>query len=155
MPEAINLIGKEFSLALFKNSRRIEAHIKDIEKIREPSDKYKAIEDKIGEKWKEHADRTPEGEPKTEVSKLPNGDTIERYVCTIPDNKKKITLFVTETRKENEKLFESQEKKINEYISAMNDECSIEFEKISEDQVPDGITPQLISAFQFMIDINP
>ena len=153
VPEAQSLIGRKFSSALYKNVRLMETQLKDINKLKEPSGKYKELMISYQEKRKEMADKDPDtGEPKTKEAVLPDGVKSTAYVITIPARQKEVDKFFEKLNKENGEEFDNYKKKIEEYQKFLNDECDIEFNMVEEKDLPENITVNQRFAFEFMID---
>ena len=152
VPEAQSLIGKTFSLALYKNVRLMETQLKDLDRLKEPSDKYRDLMMSYQEKRKEMADKDTVGNPKTKEVVLPDGSKNMTYVITIPDRQKKVDEFLEKINKDNKTEFEDYKKKIVEYQEALNEDCGIKFHRVKEKDLPANITVNQMFAFEFMID---
>lgn len=156
IPEMKDLVGGVFSLALYKNTRLIEDHLKGINELKKPSDEYKSMMDEYNDKRKEMADiDTETNKPKTQEQVLPDGSKGFSYIITIPARQKEVDTFLNKLRKDNKKEFDAYEEKIKEYQKVMDTDCGLDFVMVEEIDLPSNMSVNQMFAFNFMINLNP
>lgn len=152
VPLAAKMQGDVFAKAFYKNIRKLEDKLQAINKIKEPSNSYQILRQSINDIHSKYADRQgADGTPKTKVEELPNGEKIERYVCTIASNIEKRDNEVAEIERLNPEVFKEQKEKVEKFLEEMNKECDIKFDIVEEKDFPTNITPEVMFSFDWML----
>ncbi len=146
--------GRKFAMALYKNIKKIESYLDDVAKLIEPSSAYAKVQKQINRIYESYADLDQDKKPLMESEVMPDGRRIERYIITNPDRQDKVDAEMEKLRNSNQKLFLAHEKKLTRYNDELNDECTIKFKMVPEDDVPESITPRQTFLFEFMIKFD-
>lgn len=152
---AAKMNGRVFTKALYKNVRAFESELAVLEKIKEPSPEYIAIRGDIDNVNAKYADREGiNGVPKTAIKKLPNGQEVEEFVCTIPANITKRDDEIKAIQDGHPKIFEEHKEKVQKYITAMHDECDVNIIMVKEKDFPDNLSPEVMFSFDWMLKLD-
>lgn len=152
-----NFSGRIFSKALYKNIRMIEEYLSDLAKLTQPSKDYEKIQQQINEIYEKYSDKDATYNPPMPVKRkdiLPDGRSVDVFVITNEENQKKADAELDKLRVKNRKLFEIQERKLQEYIDEVNDDCQLDFIKVDEEDLPEEITTNQMFLFDFMINFD-
>lgn len=152
--EVADIGEREFSVAVYKNVKKIEEHLEIISKLVAPSADYQQLQEKINAIYLEHCDKGEKEMPVTKKENLPDGREVERFVVSSKVQQDAIEKKLTKLKAQNKEIFDIQEKKYQKYAEELNRECDIDFIKVSEANLPKTITPRQMFLLDFMVDFK-
>ena len=138
------LKGVKFSYAIAKNKRKIEADIELLREAIKPSDRMKEFDEKRIELAKTHSKKDGRGEPQ----KITTLAGQEEFVIEDMDAFTKEVEALKELYKD---AVEEQDAKIAEANKMMEEEISIELEKIGQEDIPEDIMAEQLDSIFLMI----
>jgi len=148
--ELKSLQGIRLVMALARNKELIEAEIKVLEAIKEDTPEYKDFKNEYLEMRKKYADKDEKGEPLLEV--VPHTQNQTTYKVTKKEKSfQKSEATFLEKHKE---LLNLMDGKIKDYNEALNNNCSIKFHMVKEDDIPKTVTYGQFDAIKFMVDMK-
>jgi hypothetical protein len=140
------LKGVKFAFAVLKNRKKLEAQIeedKDIfERILEPSEEYKEYEEKRIELCVLYSEKDEEGNAIIEDNKYKILD-IDKFNNDLND----LTQYYQE-------YVDSRKEQIEEYNTLMEEDITIEFQKVDIDNLPEDLSETQLRSIEFMINMD-
>lgn len=148
--ELKELTGNEFLISLRKNKRMIDAHLEDVNFIKEESEEYKAFKKEYLELRKEYSDKDKEGNPK--FMNVPQNPSLTTYLVS----KRKVEFAKVEKdiTEKYSKDIKANEEKFAAFEDALDLECGIIFTKIKPSSLPKAINNGQMDVIDFMIDFD-
>lgn len=176
LEQVSDLPGAKFAYAVSKNKGKIDRELKHLrkvlenDKVREFRERQNEImgefEQKKEEILQKHANKNKNGEPLYNKGKDENGQVRTEY--DIPEENmeaKKQEMEdllddmdpqgqIEKLREEYKETFEEFDKQKEEFNELMEKESNVELHTISEDQLPEGITPQQMDVILPIVEPN-
>ncbi len=135
-----NLSGVKFSYAVVRNINILKPEIEALQEVIKPSEEFTKYEQERIELAKEHSKKDDKGEPMSENNKF------------ILEDEKKFEKEFEKLKEKNKKVFDDRQKQIDEYITLLETESSMELFKIDISDVPEGITTQQMNSIYELIE---
>lgn len=135
-----NIGGARFAYWVAKNKKIIQAELKLIESINEPTDWYKQFEQRRVSLCQKMATKDENWEPKI-VWKSYDIEDIEAF-----------NVELEELKKEHKSNLEEMEKKNQKYEELLNQDVTIDFFTIKQEIIPEGITAKLLDPIMAVIE---
>lgn len=136
------LTGFDFVMQLEENFEIIEAEVKRLSKVNEPSEKMKEYNKRGSELYQEYSEKSPNGGPKTRRVTTNTGQTTEEYVLD-RSRQAEFTEKFEALKKEFAKEIETQEKKDLDYREGLDKPINkqrVKLIPISKDDIPENIS---------------
>lgn len=148
LASTIDVLGKEFNLALLDNIEVMKAKMIVVDGLIKPTDAYKEIEKQKNKLFNSYADTDEKGD----VITKPDGKG--NFTSTITDKAKlaKYNKDIEKLREDNKKVIDKHEAKIEEYLEALDDEYKATFIKIDRNKLPSDLKTKHIFLLSFMIN---
>lgn len=127
----------------------IDAHIEDVESIREESDEYKAFKAEYLEKRKEYADLDKDGNPK--LTSLPQNPSMSTYL--VKDREDEFKKVEEKMTKKYDKVIKANEEKLINFEKALDLPCGLTFITVKPEDLPELKNSQM-DVIDFMLDLD-
>ena len=148
-----SLTGFPFIKALYKNKKLIKDEMEILDEIKEESKDFKELGEKVNIIKIKYADKDSDGNPIAEDQEIGNGKIIKKLSLT-KSNEKKLIDEIRKLEEDNKNIIEAQRKREIEYIETLQKECSIEFHKIEESDIPKEINMEQLETVDFMVEFK-
>lgn len=124
------LKGVNFTYAVAKNIKLLQAEIDALQKAEEPTEIFKAYEADRVELAKEHAKKDENGEPLVENN---------QYVL---ENKAAFDKALLKVQEKHKEAIEERKKQMDAYLDLLNGEVATELVKVAKSEIDQEITGQ-------------
>ena len=138
--------GVKFAFTVLKNRKKLEGQVEEdkpiFEEILKPSEGFKEYEEKRIGLCESHSEQDEEGKAITEGDKYKILD---------------LKLFneeLTSLTEEYNASVEDRKNQIEEYNNLMEEDISIEFQKLGFNDLPEELTEAQLQTIEFMLDLN-
>ena len=138
--------GVKFAFTVLKNRKKLEGQLEEdksiFEEILKPSEGFKEYEEKRISLCESHSEQDEEGKAITEGDKYKILD---------------LKLFneeLTSLTEEYNASVEDRKNQIEEYNNLMEEDMSIEFQKLGFNDLPEELTEAQLQTIEFMLDLD-
>jgi hypothetical protein len=131
--------SNKFKLPLILNEMKIDEHLKALEELRKPSDKFQEYEQKRRELILKHAELDEKGEIKLYSQEDGKGERAYSYgFPNIVKNKKEFEVKNKALRDEYKEAIEKQKKASEEFEKTLSEQADIELKTIAFEDFPEA-----------------
>lgn len=138
--------GVKFAFTVLKNRKKLENQVEEdrpiFEEILKPSEGFKNYEESRIALCENHSEKNEDGTAKTEGDKYSIID-----IKTFNEELENLT-------EEYKVAVDDRKKQIDEYNNLMEEDITIEFQKINLDFLPEDISESQLRSIEFMIDLD-
>ena len=144
------IFNSEFVLSVARNKKKITEALQELEKVREPSEKFLEYQNKRRDLTIRFAKKDDSGNPIKTVKGIPGGGSYESYIIEdISNPENPFNIEMEKLNKQYESERNEQLSKEEHYLSLMREDVKLNFARISKEIIPMGLT---IAATESLIE---
>lgn len=146
--EVADIQSTKFAYCIAKNARLIKQEIEDLRSAltkHQEQDEHKKYIESVQEVLKEYCDKDETGKPAIQNDQF-------QFANISPGDKQAMEEKIKLVEVDNQELVEQGKKLQKEFVSVLNEKCSLEFHKMKIDSLPDSLTPKQLDGIFELIE---